>query len=101
MSAPANKVDVLGVPARVIRVAACLAERYSNSDVAAFGRIGYCGAENRMWSGKFRRVKASPCRDRFWRSVALLLGAAYTRYGCPTDYEIAARRAIEEARRHV
>jgi len=89
---------VLGVSARAIKVAACLAERYVCPEGAAFGRVQSSASEWRMWSGKFRRVAPSPRRDQFWQSVAGLLVSAYIRRGCATNYEAAARRAIEAAR---
>lgn len=95
----AGAVDALDVSERAVRMAACLVERYADPAVAAFGRIGYCGAESRMWSGKFRRAAPSAKRDRFWLSVALLIGTAYMRRGCPTNYELAARQAIDGARK--
>lgn len=86
------------VPTRVIRVAACLAERYANPEVAAFGRLRG-GAEYQMWSGKFRRTATSERRNIFWRTVAGVLVDAYVRYGrSPTNYEATMRRAIENAR---
>jgi hypothetical protein len=84
------------LPRRVIVAAAALAERYGNPDVAAYGRKHF--AEGRMWSGKFRPVKASERREQYWHSVGRALGAAYGYRGCPTDYERAVRCDIDAAR---
>jgi len=70
---------------RVIHAAAILAERYMNPDVAAYSR-------------KYYAEGVSVRRADFWFRVGRLLGAAYGRRGCPTNYEIAARRAIDAAR---
>lgn len=68
---------------RVLFAAAALAERFGNSDVAAY---------NRSYHAASARAK------HFWFRVGRALGAAYGRRGCPTDYERATRRAIDAAR---
>lgn len=81
--------------ARVVRVAAILAERYINPDVAAYGRSrGY----GRHRAGRYITPPSSKRREHFWFTVGRALTAAYSRRGCPTCYEIAVRKAIDEAR---
>lgn len=84
------------LPRRQIVVAAALAERFLNPDMAAYGRLHF--AEARMWSGKFRQVRQSNHRDYFWHCVGRALSAAYGRRGCPTEYERAVRSDIDAAR---
>jgi hypothetical protein len=81
-------------PRRVIVVAAALAERYLNPDVAAFNR-----SRHAKWGNG--RAPASTRREHFWFVVGRALGAAYGRRGCPTDYERAMRREIDAARAEI
>lgn len=80
---------------RVIRVAALLAERFENPDVAAYNRARG-GARHRAVG--FIVAPSSPRREQFWHSVGRALTAAYVGRGCPTDYERAVRHEINTAR---
>lgn len=84
-----------GLTPRTIRIAAILAERFSNPDVAAYNRARG-GARHR--ADRFIVAPSTKRREHFWFSVGRALGAAYSRRGCPTDYEIAVRREIDAAR---
>ena len=80
---------------RVIRVAAILAERYQNPDVAAYNRF-HGGGRHR--GGRYIVAPSSKRRENFWFTVGRALGAAYGYRGCPTFYEQAVRRDIDAAR---
>lgn len=80
---------------RTITVAAILAERFLNPDAVAYSRsIGggrHCG-------GRYIVAPSTKRREEFWFGVGRALTAAYSRNGCPTDYERSVRRAIEDRR---
>lgn len=80
---------------RAIRVAAILAERYANPDVAAYNRARGGG---RHRAGRYIVAPSSARREHFWFCVGRALGAAYGRRGCPTHYETSVRHAIDGAR---
>lgn len=84
---------------RAIHAAALLAERFSNPDVAAYNR-SHGGGRHRTIGGYPRYIVApsSTRREHFWFGVGRALTAAYSRRGCPTDYERAVRRSIDAAR---
>lgn len=80
---------------RIIRVAAILAHRYANPDVAAYNRA-HGGGRHR--AGRYIVAPSSKRREHFWHSVGRALTAAYCGRGCRTDYERAVLRDIERAR---
>lgn len=80
---------------RTIRVAAILAERFQNPDVAAYNR-SRGGARHR--ADRYIVAPSSKRREHFWFGVGRALTAAYVGRGAPTDYERAVRQSINEAR---
>ena len=84
-----------GLSPRVIRVAALLAERFLNPDVAAYGRST---TGSRFCGGRYITPLQRPRRAHFWFVVGRALSAAYSRRGCPTDYERSVRAAIDTER---
>lgn len=84
-----------GLTPRTIRVAALLAERFMNPDVAAYNRaLG--GGRHR--ADRYIVAPSSRRREHFWHGVGRALTAAYCGRGVRTDYERAVLRAIESAR---
>jgi hypothetical protein len=76
-------------------VAAILAERFANPDVAAYNR-SRGGARHR--ANRYIVAPSTKRREQFWFGVGRALTAAYCSRGMRTGYEMAVRRAIEGAR---
>ena len=83
-----------GLSLRTIRVAALLAARFQNPDVAAYNRSQGGG---RHRAGRYVVAPSSKRREHSWFGVGRALTAAYVSRGCPTNYERAVRLDIDAA----
>lgn len=84
-----------GLTSRTIHVAAVLAERFLNPDVAAYARSHGVGHHR---AGRYIRPPSTARREQFWFGVGRALTAAYGGRGMRTDYERDVLRAIEAER---